>query len=57
MARTIWRTAHVSFNITLPMSIHHMFNGWLNGINNKLMYKNLVVDSTVNFLGNLFKQK
>jgi hypothetical protein len=42
MARFMWRIAQVFFNITPPMNIEHMFTGWLNGINKKLMYKILV---------------
>ena len=42
MARIIWRIVQVSFNILPPVSIFHMFNGWLNGINKELMYKILV---------------
>ena len=42
MARIIWRIVQASFNISLPVSIFHMFNGWLNGINKELMYKILV---------------
>ena len=42
MARIIWRIVQVSFNISPPLSIFYMFNGWLNGINKELMYKILV---------------
>jgi hypothetical protein len=42
MTRIMWRIVQVSFNITPPMNIEHMFAGWLNGINRKLMYKILV---------------
>ena len=42
MARIIWRIVQASFNISPPVSIFHMFNGWLNGINKELMYKILV---------------
>jgi len=42
MARIVWRIVQVSFNISPPVSIFHMFNGWLNGINKELMYKILV---------------
>jgi hypothetical protein len=42
MARIMWRIVQVSFNITPPMNIAHMFTGWLNGVNKKLMYKILV---------------
>jgi len=38
---------HVSFNITPPMNILHMFNGWLIGLNKKRMYKILVGVSAV----------
>ena len=47
LARIIWRIVHVSFNITPPMNILHMFNGWLIGLNKKLMYKILVGASAV----------
>ena len=47
MARIIWRIVQASFNISLPVSIFHMFNGWLNGINKELMYKILVGASAV----------
>jgi hypothetical protein len=42
LATIMWRIVEVSFNITPPMNFFHMFNGWLNGINKKLMYKILV---------------
>ena len=42
MARIIWGIVQVSFNISPHVSIFHMFNGWLNGINKELMYKILV---------------
>jgi hypothetical protein len=42
LARFMWRIVQVSFNITPPVSIFHMFNGWLGGINKKLIYKILV---------------
>jgi hypothetical protein len=38
----MWRIVQVSFNITPPVNIEHMFNGWLNEINKKLMYKILM---------------
>jgi hypothetical protein len=42
MARIMWRIVQVSFNITPPGNIPHMFARWLNGISKKLMYKILV---------------
>ena len=42
MARIISKIVQVSFNISPPLSIFYMFNGWLNGINKELMYKILV---------------
>jgi hypothetical protein len=42
LAIIMWRIVQVSFNITLPLNIFHMFNGWLNGIKKKLMYKIMV---------------
>jgi hypothetical protein len=42
IARIMWRIVQVSFNITPPLNIAHMFTGWLNGVNKKLMYKILV---------------
>ena len=42
MARIISKIVQVSFNISPPVSIFHMFNGWLNGINKKFMYKILI---------------
>jgi hypothetical protein len=42
LATIMWRIVQVSFNITPPIDFFHMFNGWLNGINKKLMYKILV---------------
>jgi hypothetical protein len=38
----MWRVVQVSFNITPHVNIAHMFVGWLNGINKKIMYKILV---------------
>jgi hypothetical protein len=42
MTKIMWRIVQVSFNITPPVNIAHMFAGWLNEINKKLMYKILV---------------
>lgn len=42
IARFILRLVQVSFNITPPQGIHHMFNGWLQGINTKLKHNILV---------------
>jgi hypothetical protein len=39
LATIMWRIVQVSFNVTPPMNIFHMFNGWLNGINKKLCTK------------------
>jgi hypothetical protein len=47
MAGIMWKIVHVSFNITPPVSIVHMFTGWLNGINKNLMYKMLVGASSL----------
>jgi hypothetical protein len=47
MARFMWRIVQVSFNITPPINIEHMFTGWLNGISKKLMYKIMVGASTL----------
>ena len=47
MARIIWRIVQASFNISPLVSIFHMFNGWLNGINKELMYKILVGASAI----------
>jgi hypothetical protein len=42
LATIMWRIVQVSFSIIPPMNIFHIFNGWLNGIKKKLMYKILV---------------
>jgi hypothetical protein len=33
--RFVWRVVQISFNIT-PLNIHHMFNGWMQGVDKKL---------------------
>jgi hypothetical protein len=49
MARIMWRIVQVSFNITPPVHIAHMFDGWPNWINKKLMYKILVGASALSW--------
>jgi hypothetical protein len=41
-ARLVWRIIQVSFNISPPLNIQHMFNGWVQGIDKKIMYKILI---------------
>jgi hypothetical protein len=38
-ARCIWRGVQISFNISPPLSIQHMFGNWLNGVDDTLKYK------------------
>jgi hypothetical protein len=42
LATIMWRIVQVSFSVTPPMTIFLMFNGWLNKIKKKTMYKILV---------------
>jgi len=46
-AKFVWRTIHVSFNLTPPTSVHHMFTDWLDGFNRKLKSKILVGASAI----------
>jgi hypothetical protein len=46
-ARLVWRVIQVSFNITPPLNIHHMFTGWMQGVEKKLRYKILVGSCTL----------
>jgi hypothetical protein len=41
-ARFVWKVVHDSFNITHPLNMHHLFNGWMQGVDKKLKYKILV---------------
>jgi hypothetical protein len=36
LAKFIWRLVQVSFNLSLPTSMHHLFNDWLGGVNRQL---------------------
>jgi hypothetical protein len=38
LARLIWRVIHISFNLPRPTSIVHLFDGWLQGLGNKIKY-------------------
>jgi hypothetical protein len=46
-ARLVWKIIQVSFNISPLLNMHHMFNGWVQGIYKKLMYKTLIVARTL----------
>ena len=35
LAKLLWRTIHVSFNITPPLTISHLFDNWLAGVEPK----------------------
>jgi hypothetical protein len=37
--RCVWRGIQVSFNISPPLSIEHLFGNWLKGVDPKLKYK------------------
>jgi hypothetical protein len=37
----LWRAVQVTFNIDVPISIAHVFNGWATGIGNQ--FRNLVL--------------
>jgi hypothetical protein len=41
-AKFIWRLIHVSFNLSPPLNVDHMFNDWLHGVQKKLKYQALV---------------
>jgi hypothetical protein len=45
--RFVWRVIQVSFNITPPLDIQHMFTRWLQGVDKKLRYKILVGSCTL----------
>uniref|UniRef100_A0A453I6Q3 Reverse transcriptase zinc-binding domain-containing protein n=1 Tax=Aegilops tauschii subsp. strangulata TaxID=200361 RepID=A0A453I6Q3_AEGTS len=32
LAKVLWRTVHIAFNITPPSSVSSLFGTWLNGI-------------------------
>ena len=32
LAKLLWRSVHIAFNITPPNSIHTLFGKWLNGV-------------------------
>src|SRR6266542_6914283 len=36
LSRFIWRAIQVSFNISSPLSVQHLFSGWLRGVDKKL---------------------
>src|SRR5215216_3139770 len=36
MAKILWRSVHISFNITPPNSIHTLFGMWLNGVETEI---------------------
>jgi hypothetical protein len=38
----VWRTIHISFNLTSPTSVHNMFTDWLHGFHRELKSKILV---------------
>jgi hypothetical protein len=46
-ARFVWQVIQVSFNITPPINIHHMFTWWMQGVEKKLRYKILVGSCTL----------
>ena len=39
IARCVWRSVQVSFNILPPTSMQHLFDNWLEGVDLKLKYK------------------
>jgi hypothetical protein len=45
--RFVWRVVQVSFNINPPLNMHHLFNGWMQGVDKKLKYKTLVGTCTL----------
>jgi hypothetical protein len=42
VAKFIWRIVHVSFNLSLSISVHNIFIDWLKGINRKLKSQMIV---------------
>ena len=36
LAKVLWRTVHIAFNITPPNSVNTLFGTWLNGIESDL---------------------
>jgi hypothetical protein len=39
LAKFIWRLVHVSFSLSPPTSMHHLFNDWLGAVNRKLQHQ------------------
>lgn len=47
MAKVVSRTVQVSFNMTPPLNIHHVFDVWLKEVDEKLKYKIFVETCTL----------
>jgi hypothetical protein len=46
-AKFVWRTVHVSFNLSPPTSVYYLFTRWLDRVNRKLKAKILVGASAI----------